>query len=184
MEIAITTRYHKLRIRELELAAEWLAKKEEEKEEAKAERARLREEAKARKEIEEERKRLLKERAHYAGLVEKLREDGNEDEAAEQERMLQEIDDAFATVEERAANTRAGHVYVISNVGTLGREVVKIGMTRRLDPLDRVKELGDASVPFGYDIHALVFSDDAVSLERDLHEQFQIAASEPRESEA
>lgn len=173
MEIAITTRYHKLRIRELELAADWLAKKEEEKEEAKAERARLREEAKARKEIEEERKRLLKERAHYAGLVEKLREDGNEDEAAEQERMLQEIDDAFATVEERAANTRAGHVYVISNVGTLGREVVKIGMTRRLDPLDRVKELGDASVPFGYDIHALVFSDDAVSLERDLHEQFQ-----------
>ena len=173
MEIAITPVYHDLRIKELELAADWLAKKEVEKEDAKAERARLREEAKARKEIEEERKRLLKERAHYAALVEKLREDGNEDEAAEQEQVLKEIDEAFATVEVRAANTSAGHVYVISNVGTLGEEVVKIGMTRRLDPLDRVKELGDASVPFGYDIHALVFSDDAVSLERDLHKQFE-----------
>ena len=173
MEIAIAERYHNLRIRELELAADWLAKKDQEKEEAKAERARLREEAKARKEIEAERKRLLKERAHYEALVQKLRDDGNEAEAAEQARVLDEIDEAFATVEQRAANTRAGHVYVISNVGSLGNDVVKIGMTRRLDPYDRVKELGDASVPFGYDIHALVFSEDAVSLERDLHERFE-----------
>ncbi|MYJ57410.1 MAG: DUF4041 domain-containing protein, partial [Chloroflexi bacterium] len=173
MEIAITTRYHRLRTRELELAADWLARKEEEKEEAKAERARLREEAKAQKEIEEARKNLLKERAHYAALVQKLREEGNESEAAEQEQALEKIDIDLADVEVRAAKTGAGHVYVISNVGTLGEEMVKIGMTRRLDPLDRVKELGDASVPFGYDIHALVFSDDAVSLERDLHRQFE-----------
>lgn len=172
MEIEITRRYHRLRIRELELAADWLAKKEQEKEEAKAERARLREEAKARKEIEEERRRLSKERAHYEALVQKLREDGKEEEAAEQAQVLIEIDEAFATVEQRAANTRAGHVYVISNVGSLGNNVVKIGMTRRLDPYDRVKELGDASVPFGYDIHALVFAKDAVSLERELHERF------------
>lgn len=173
MEIAITSQYHRLRTQELELAADWLAKKEEEKEEAKAERARLREEAKARKEIEEARKSLLKERAHYAALVEKLREEGNESEAAEQEQALERIDEDLADVEVRAAKTGAGHVYVISNVGTLGEEMVKIGMTRRLDPLDRVKELGDASVPFGYDIHALVFSDDAVSLERDLHKRFE-----------
>ena len=173
MEIEITRRYHSLRILELELASDWLAKKEQEKEEAKAERARLREEAKARKEIEEERKRLLKERAHYQALIKKLQEDGNEEEAAKQAQVLREIDDDFATIEERAANTRAGHVYVISNVGSLGDDVVKIGMTRRLDPYDRVKELGDASVPFGYDIHALMFSEDAVSLERDLHEEFK-----------
>ncbi len=172
MEIAISRQYHQLRIRELELAADWLAKKEVEKEEAKAERALLREEATLRREIEAERKRLVKERAHYAALVKKLRADGNVEEAEEQEAILAEIDGAFMTVEDRAANTRAGHVYVISNVGALGNGVVKIGMTRRLDPLDRVKELGDASVPFGYDIHALVFSNDAVQLERNLHERF------------
>ncbi len=173
MEIAISRDYHQLRIRELELAADWLAKKQAEKEEAKAERALMREEAKVRKEIEAERKRLVKERAHYAALVKKLRAEGNVEEAEAQEAMLAEIDSAFMTVEQRAANTRAGHVYVISNVGALGNRVIKIGMTRRLDPLDRVKELGDASVPFGYDIHALVFSDDAVQLERNLHERFR-----------
>lgn len=173
MEIAITAQYHELRTVELRLAADWLKKKDEEKMEAKAEREKLREEAKARKEIEEKRKGLLKERAHYAALVQKLREEGNESEAAEQEQALEKIDIDLADVEVRAAKTGAGHVYVISNVGTLGEEMVKIGMTRRLDPLDRVKELGDASVPFGYDIHALVFSDDAVSLERDLHRQFE-----------
>ncbi len=173
MEIAITRRYHALRIMELELAADWLAKKEREKEEAKEERMRLREEAKARKEMEEARKGLLKKRAQYAALVEKLREDGNEDEAAEQELILGKIDEELNDVEVRAARPSAGHVYVISNVGALGDDMVKIGMTRRLDPLDRVRELGDASVPFGYDIHALVFSDDAVSLERDLHKRFE-----------
>ena len=173
MEIAISGPYHRLRVRELELAADWLAKKEAEKEEAKAERALMREEAKVRKEIEAERKRLVKERAHYAALVKKLRAEGKVEEAEEQEATLAEIDSAFMTVEQRAANTRAGHVYVISNVGALGNGVIKIGMTRRLDPLDRVKELGDASVPFGYDIHALVFSNDAVQLERNLHDRFR-----------
>ena len=71
-----------------------------------------------------------------------------------------------------AANIRAGHVYVISNVGAFGPDVVKIGMTRRLEPLDRVRELGDASVPFHYDVHAMVFSDDAVGLETSLHHEF------------
>ena len=64
---------------------------------------------------------------------------------------------------------RAGHVYVISNVGAFGGNMVKIGMTRRLEPLDRVRELGDASVPFRYDVHAMIFSDDAVGLENHLH---------------
>jgi hypothetical protein len=68
------------------------------------------------------------------------------------------------------ANIRAGYVYVISNVGAFGERMVKIGLTRRLDPLDRVYELGDASVPFRFDVHALVFSDDAVGLEARLHQ--------------
>lgn len=72
----------------------------------------------------------------------------------------------------RAANIRAGYVYVISNVGAFGPDVVKIGMTRRLEPLDRVRELGGASVPFRFDVHALIFSEDAVSLENALHHRF------------
>jgi hypothetical protein len=75
-------------------------------------------------------------------------------------------------VEARAANTRVGHVYVISDIGSFGQGVVKIGMTRRLDPVERVTELGDASVPFRFDVHALVFSEDAVELERRLHANF------------
>ncbi len=173
MKIAITSRYHRLRVDQLKLAADWLAKKEDEKEAAKAERARLREEAKARKEIEAERLRLIKERTHYEGVIAKMREAGGTDtDVADLEAQLAEINEAVLTVESRAANTRAGHVYVISNVGSFGERMVKIGMTRRLDPLERVKELGDASVPFKYDLHALVFSDDAVGLEKTLHDRF------------
>ena len=173
MKIAITSRYHRLRVDELRLAADWLAKKDDEKEAAKAERARLREEAKARKEIEAERLRLIKERTHYEGVIAKMREAGGADsDVADLEAQLAEIAEAVLTVESRAANTRAGHVYVISNVGSFGERMVKIGMTRRLDPLERVKELGDASVPFKYDLHALVFSDDAVGLEKALHGRF------------
>ncbi len=72
----------------------------------------------------------------------------------------------------RAANVRAGYVYVISNIGAFGERVVKIGMTRRLDPMDRVRELGDASVPFRFDVHVMIFSDDAVGLETALHHTF------------
>jgi hypothetical protein len=71
-----------------------------------------------------------------------------------------------------AQQTRSGHVYIISNIGAFGEEVFKIGMTRRLEPLDRVKELGDASVPFAFDVHGMIYSDDAPTLERLLHEQF------------
>ena len=81
------------------------------------------------------------------------------------------VDEAIDGVEQRAANVRAGYVYVISNVGAFGPDVVKIGMTRRLEPMDRVRELGDASVPFRFDIHALFFSDDAVALETTLHQR-------------
>lgn len=89
------------------------------------------------------------------------------------ETKLVAIEAAIAGVDERAANVRAGYVYVISNVGSFGERVVKIGMTRRLDPMDRVRELSDASVPFRYDVHALTFSEDAVGLELQLHKAFE-----------
>ncbi|RRQ25280.1 GIY-YIG nuclease family protein [Rhodococcus sp. Eu-32] len=79
---------------------------------------------------------------------------------------------ALDDVEYRAANIRAGHVYVISNMGAFGINMVKFGMTRRLEPMDRVRELGDASVPFRFDLHALFFADDAVSVEAELHRVF------------
>lgn len=72
-----------------------------------------------------------------------------------------------------AERTRSGYVYIISNVGSFGGEIIKIGLTRRLDPSDRVRELGDASVPFLFDTHAIIYSDDAPRLERALHAEFE-----------
>ena len=166
---AITDAYHLVRIEELRLTADFLARKEEEKEAERAEKERLREETRARKEFEAEKARLFKEHSHYATALERIRQTGSPDEVAAAEAKLAEIGDAIHGVEEREANIRAGYVYVISNVGAFGPNVVKIGMTRRLDPTDRIRELGDASVPFRYDTHALVFSEDAVSLENRLH---------------
>ncbi len=177
MEIAISGSYHALRVQELELVADFLQMREDEKEAAKAERARLREEARARKELENEKKRLEKERNHYLSVLRKLQQQDDDSasktaEMAELTEKLEGLDVSMESVEQRVANVRAGHVYVISNVGSLGERMVKIGMTRRLDPMDRVKELGDASVPFGYDLHAMIFSEDAVDLERRLHNRF------------
>jgi hypothetical protein len=170
MNISISDPYVRLRIEELRLTADFLAKKEEEKEAERAEKERLREEAQARKEFEAEKARLLKEQAHYLSALQRIRETGTPEEVAAAEATLADIESAIQGVDERSANVRAGYVYVISNFGAFGPEVVKIGMTRRLEPLDRVRELGDASVPFRYDVHALVFSEDAVSLETRLHQ--------------
>lgn len=170
MRIAISADYHRLRLAELDLTADYLAKVEAEREVAREERGRLREEAKAMKEFERERARLAKERAHYAAAAAKLAEKGDVEGLARVNERLASVDDAIAGVDQRAANVRAGHVYVISNIGAFGPDMVKIGMTRRLDPEDRVRELGDASVPFRFDTHALFFSNDAVALETALHQ--------------
>lgn len=172
MQIAITDEYQRLRVYELELTADYLAKKEKEKERLREERERQREEEKARREFEAEKARLAKEQSHYLSAFARLQEQGDEAGAAGMQAKLEEIAAAIKGVEERAANIRAGYVYVISNVGSFGERMVKIGMTRRLEPMDRVRELGDASVPFHYDVHALIFSDDAVSLEGNLHDAF------------
>lgn len=182
MGISITPAYYRLKIEELYLAFEYQQKKQAEKEEQKEARARMREEAKLAKEIEEERKKLEKEQRHYqnalhkidtqlAGASEADRAD-IEQKRAELVQQLQKIDQAFKDVDYREANQRAGYVYVISNIGAFGENVYKIGMTRRLDPMERVDELGDASVPFDFDVHAMIFSEDAPKLEAALHNAF------------
>lgn len=172
MEMKVNPDYHALRIEEIELTADWQMMLQVEREQAREERERLREERRAEQELAAERERLEKERTHYANAIEALRAKGDESGAAELLARAAEIDAAIAQNDYRAANVRAGYVYVISNRGAFGPNMVKIGMTRRLEPLDRVRELGDASVPFPYDVHAIYFSDDAVTLETDLHHAF------------
>ncbi|MFG3284167.1 DUF4041 domain-containing protein [Streptomyces sp. NPDC048111] len=172
MHIRITDEYHNARVRELELTADFLQKKEEEKEAQREVRAREREEAAVQRELDRQREKLNKELGHYQAALERLRERGDAAAVAEMEAKLAEIDDALRDVDSRAANIRAGYVYVISNIGAFGDRMVKIGMTRRLEPLERVYELSGAAVPFRFDVHALIFSKDAVGLEADLHRQF------------
>lgn len=171
MTIAISPEYHDIRLQELRLTADFLQKEAEEKEAQKAERERLREEAKAQKEYQTEKARLLKEQSHYENLLRQAIETGNANAEADAREKLENTAEAIAGVDERSANIRAGYVYVISNIGSFGSDVVKIGLTRRLDYRDRIRELGDASVPFIFDTHAVVFSDDAVSLEKRLHDE-------------
>ena len=175
MEMRVNPRYHELRFEELELTSDYLMKKQEEKEAAREERERLREERRAEQELAAEHERLDKERAHYLAALEVLRANADEKATAEMEQRLRDVDAAIAQNDYRAANVRAGYVYVISNPGSFGKQVVKIGMTRRLEPMDRVRELGDASVPFPFDVHALFFADDAVALEQELHNAFDEA---------
>lgn len=174
MDIHITSDYHRVRLYEIELTADYLAKVEEERERLREERERMRDEQAAQREIEREKTRLAKEQAHYQIVLQRLREGaGSADAIAEIEAKLAEIGVEVDKVISREANIRAGWVYVISNIGAFGDHVVKIGMTRRLEPMDRVRELGDASVPFRFDVHALIFSNDAVTLEARLHTALQ-----------
>ena len=173
ISLRISHEFLALRVKEIELTADYLAKKQEEKEQEREKRAQLREEAKARRELEEQRERLEKERTHYINAISALQVRGNCDELGALQDKLSKIESAIAENDFRAANIRAGYVYIISNEGSFGKGVVKIGMTRRLVPMERVIELGDASVPFRFSVHAIFFSEDAVSLEARLHEAFK-----------
>lgn len=170
MKMHIGDEYHALRVEEIELTADYQVKKEEEREAAREERERLREERKLELELAAARERLNKERSHLVTVIEKLKASGEVD--PDLECKLADVDSAISQNDYRAANIRAGYVYVISNRGAFGEHVVKIGMTRRLEPLERIHELGDASVPFRFDVHAIYFSEDAVRLESELHEHF------------
>jgi hypothetical protein len=172
MDIRISQAYLRLRVQELELTADFLAKQAEQKEAERVERERLREERKVQQEIERERARLEKERQHFANALEAVKAAGDEAAISRVQEQLADVDRAIEGVDYRAANIRAGYVYVISNLGSFGEKMVKIGMTRRLEPLDRIRELSDASVPFNFDVHALFFSKDAVGIETKMHEHF------------
>lgn len=181
--VAITGHYRKLKLEELHLAHEYQIEKQKEKERVKELRAEERERAKLEKEIEAERKRLEKEQQHYANALRQILQQlanadpteipALEEKKAELEAKASDINSAMQQVNYRAANQKAGYVYIISNVGAFGDGIYKIGMTRRLEPMDRIDELGDASVPFNFDVHALIFSEDAPALETALHHAFE-----------
>ncbi|WP_433193073.1 DUF4041 domain-containing protein [Nocardia sp. CA-107356] len=173
MQMHVAPAYHALRITELELTADYMMKVQQEREAAREERERLREERKVEQELAAERERLEKEQAHYRAVLQRLTATGQDTQDIEEQ--LTRITEAITQNDYRAANIRAGYVYVISNIGAFGPNVVKIGLTRRLEPLDRVRELGGASVPFPFDVHAVYFSDDAVTLENQLHKEFGAA---------
>jgi DNA repair exonuclease SbcCD ATPase subunit len=183
MSINIVPEYLSLKLEELHLAYEYQVMKKEEKEEQKRLREQMREEAKLAKEIEEARSVLEKEEKHFKKALASLdarlaraQTDAERQVLLEERELinekLDEVTKNKAEIDYREQNTRAGYVYVISNVGAFGEGIYKIGVTRRLDPYERVDELSDASVPYDFDVHAIVFSDDAPALENALHKTF------------
>lgn len=183
MTVRLSERYLDLKLDELHLAHEFQVKKQEEKEQAKRVREELREQQKLEQEIRAARDKIAKERKHFTAALRDLNA-RLEKAATEEERALISIniakvaastaslDNEERVIDYREQNAKAGYVYVISNVGAFGEGIYKIGMTRRLDPMERIDELGDASVPFWFDVHAMVFSDNAPSLEAKLHLRF------------
>jgi hypothetical protein len=183
MTVRLVDQYLNLKIEELCLAHEYQVKKQQEKEEAKQLRAELREQQKLDQEIRVAREKIAKERKHFVAALRDLRDRlkrcSSEEEReslvtkiAEVEAGKAELDNEEKLIDYREQNAKAGYVYVISNIGAFGEGVYKIGMTRRLDPMERIDELGDASVPFWFDVHAMVFSANAPALEAKLHERF------------
>jgi len=182
MQIELTPKYRALKLEELQLEYEYEQKKHEEQEEQRELRELAREEEKVQAEIEKARKEAEDEEAHSQKALDKARKElakAHGDEVANLQGKIAAIEAALREAQEakqraisRAQQTRAGHVYVISNIGSFGDKVFKIGMTRRLEPMDRVRELGDASVPFHFDVHALIPSEDAPTLENKLHRHF------------
>lgn len=178
----ITPEFLTARLDELKWAATVNALKDKEREEQRALREQMREEEKARREYERAIKDAAKEEEALKKAMEKVQQQvatAKDSQRTEFEAKLRDLEEKLKLAEEKnqralsmAQQTRTGHVYVISNIGSFGEEVFKIGMTRRLEPKDRVRELGDASVPFEFDIHAMIFSDDAPGLEKSLHRHF------------
>jgi len=180
--ISISHEYYNLKLKELILEYEYQAKKQQEKEEMRAIQEELREEEKARREFEKVQREAEKEESLYSKALEKVQKELGLADTETQFKLQEQISLLEAELEEArlrkeralsmAQQTKRGHLYIISNIGSFGEDVYKIGMTRRLEPLDRVRELGDASVPFKFDVHALIYSDEARTLEYELHKAF------------
>lgn len=160
---------------------EYYVKKEQAREEQRALKEQMRQETEERKALEAEKKKVEKEEAKYIAemrqLDAKLSETTDETKLAALQERIAQLEAQMRQVQQKKEqiinlqNGKAGYVYVISNLGSFGSDVFKIGMTRRSEPMDRVKELGDASVPFAFDVHSFIFSQDAVALENALHKQ-------------
>jgi DNA repair exonuclease SbcCD ATPase subunit len=181
--VSLTNTYLDLKLQELYLSYEFECKREEEREELRQQREMEKEQQALAREIAEKQKKILKDETHFKKALEELtakRETVSEAEKESYEKRIKELEeklqafsDERADLDYRIQNTGAGYVYIISNIGAFGESVFKIGTTRRLEPLERIKELGDASVPFGFDVHALIFSHNAYNLESTLHKAFE-----------
>ena len=172
-----------IKLEELNLVYTYELKREEERQIQKDIRAQMVEEEKERREIEREKAKLEKDQAQFSKemtrLTAYLQKTENTiekqlyiDQIRELEQKIAELEKKKETVQAREANARAGYVYIISNIGSFGENIYKIGMTRRLEPMDRIDELSSASVPFVFDVHAMIFSEDAPALETTLHQAF------------
>lgn len=178
----ISTEYLNLKLKELDLNYELAEKLQEEKEEQRQIREQMREEERAQREFEKAQLEAKKEEERAQKALEKAKEKlskahGKELETlnSQIEKLKEELNNAIEQgkrATSMAQLTKAGHVYVISNIGSFGENVYKIGMTRRLEPMDRIYELGNASVPFNFDVHAMIYSENAPELENALHKAF------------
>ncbi|ACB76348.1 DUF4041 domain-containing protein [Opitutus terrae] len=182
-QVSITRPYLDLKIDELRLSHELEQKIYQEKEEQRRIAEEMREEEKVQREIERAKKEAEDEEKRYQKALDRARVELADAKGAELEELtakiaglemqLKEAQEQKARAISRAQLTKAGHIYVISNIGSFGEDVFKIGMTRRLEPLERVKELGDASVPFPFDVHAMMYTENAPALEYQLHDHFE-----------
>ena len=183
-KVSINKGYVNLKQQELRLVYEYALQKEKEKEADRQRRDELREQKKLEMEIKRAKEKIKKEQTHFEIAIEDLKlklvtaVDETEinklhEKILELELKLNDVNRQMEDIDFRERNTRAGYVYVISNIGAFGENTYKIGVTRRLEPLDRIRELGDASVPFKFDVHCLVFSEDAPALETKLHQTFE-----------
>lgn len=181
--VKINREYFQLKLQELKLVYEYQEKLKAEKDEQKRIQQQIREEERAQKEIERAIEESKDEEKRFSAALARARAELSHAQGQEISKMNEKVRELEAELEEalakkeraisRAQMTKSGHVYVISNIGSFGENRFKIGMTRRLEPLDRIYELGDASVPFEFDVHAMIFSNDAPKLEADLHQKFR-----------
>jgi hypothetical protein len=182
LQCGFVKEYVELKFKECEIQYQFKLKDEREKEEQAAIKEQMREEQKAIREFERALEKAQREEKMYKDALDEARKElaisGDKDteklnaRIALLERQLLEAEENEKRAMSMAEQTRRGHVYIISNVGSFGDNVYKIGLTRRLEPIDRVKELGDASVPFSFDVHAMIYSEDAPALETQLHKEF------------
>lgn len=179
---AVTPEYLEARLEELRWASAAHLLRKQQQEEQRRVREQIREEEKARRDYERAIKEARREEEMLQSAVAEAMAKAQAATAEQREAFEQQLRDLEAQLaaahekNERAISmaqqTKRGHIYIISNVGSFGEGVYKIGMTRRLEPMDRVKELGDASVPFAFDVHAMIYSEDAPKLESQLHKHF------------